>query len=92
MTNTEKSILLFPQARRIGKIKRVAEVLSSKETVNAQNSYWKRIMNELDHKLSNLGLSREEVFREANSFSKEVQRELDKLQSTNNRNTTGDAS
>lgn len=92
MTNTEKSILLFPQARRIGKIKRVAEVLSSKETVNAQKSYWKRIMEDLDHKLSNLGLTREEVFREANSFSKEVQRELNKLQSTNNRNTTGDAS
>lgn len=92
MKNTEKSILLFPQARRIGKIKRVAEVLSSKGTLNAQKSYWKRIMNELDHKLSNLGLSREEVFREAHSFSKEVQRELNKLQSTNNRNTTGDAS
>lgn len=92
MENTEKLIFVFPQARRIGKIKRVAEVLLSKETFNAKNSYWKRIVEDLDHRLSNLGLSKEEVFREVSSFSGEVQRELNKLQGTNNRNTTGDAS
>lgn len=92
MENTEKTVLVFPQAKRISKIKRVAEVIFSKETMKAKDSYWKGIINDLDRRLTDLGLSRQEVFAEANSFSKEVQRELDRLQGTEHRNTTGDAS
>lgn len=92
MKNSEKTILIFPQSKRIAKIKRVAEVIVSKQTMKAKNSYWRVIKTDLDRKLTELGLSQEDVFAEVNSFSNEVQKELNRLQRTEHCNTTGDAS
>jgi len=57
MKNSEKTILIFPQSKRIAKIKRVAEVIVSKQTMKAKNSYWRGIATDLDRKLTELGLS-----------------------------------
>ena len=92
MENGEKTILIFPQSKRIAKIKRVAEVIVSKQTMKAKNSYWRVIKTDLDRKLTELGLSQEDVFAEVNSFSNEVQKELNRLQRTEHWNNTGDAS
>lgn len=92
MGNSEKTILIFPQSKRIAKIKRVAEVIVSKQTMKAKDSYWRVIATDLDRKLTELGLSQEDVFAEVNSFSNEVQKELNRLQRTEHWNNTGDAS
>lgn len=92
MGNSEKTILIFPQSKRIAKIKRVAEVIVSKQTRKAKDSYWRGIATDLDRKLTELGLSQEDVFAEVNSFSNEVQKELNRLQRTEHWNNTGDAS
>lgn len=72
----EKQILVFPHKKRLSKIRRVAEVLNSKPTAKAKDSYWQGIIDHLHEQMKKAGIPDNTIDQELASFSNEVQKML----------------
>lgn len=68
-------VIAFPMAKRVGKVRRVAEVLAGKRGAAATN-YWRRTVATLGGQMQRSGLCRETINRELREFHDAVQREL----------------
>lgn len=70
-------LLVFPLARRIGKIRRCAEVLESRNG-NEAAGYWKHQMRLLATSLERTGCDPLEIDRQLGDFQEAVQSELER--------------
>ncbi|MDF3216277.1 MULTISPECIES: DUF6074 family protein [Mesorhizobium] len=68
-------LIAFPMAKRIGKIRRVAEVLSARRGAAATN-YWKQMVATMGGQMQRAGFDRDTINRELREFHDAVQREL----------------
>lgn len=68
-------VIPFPASRRIGKVRRVAEVLL-RSNPRAAEAYWRRITADLARPLSQAGIHRDVIEAEITAFRETVQREL----------------
>lgn len=71
-------VIPFPANRRVGKARRVAEVLNSKRGRDA-DAYWLRTVETLLGQMDRAGVSREAAEREAQAFFDAVQAELNRM-------------
>ena len=67
-TQPETLVIPFPAKKRIGKARRVAEVIASKATQNAVDAYWTRIADDMSKQLLRAGVEEEKVEREIDAF------------------------
>jgi hypothetical protein len=68
-------VILFPESRRVGKIRHTAEMLSQKHG-NAAAAYWRQVVNGLAAQLDRGGASPGERDSELRTFFDCVQAEL----------------
>lgn len=73
--NSPCMVIAFPMAKRVGKIRRVAEMLSAKRGAAATN-YWKQTVATLGGQMQRAGFDRDTINRELRDFYDAVQREL----------------
>lgn len=67
--NRFPKVIPFPCARRVGKIRRVAEVLSQKSNSPKDVSiYWKRILIDLERQMARAGVDPEQIEIELQEF------------------------
>lgn len=71
-------IIPFPIARRVGKVRRVVDVLKAQTTERAQASYWNRECTTLEKQLARAGLSPDAIKAELEAFYQAVQGELNR--------------
>jgi hypothetical protein len=77
-SSTPATIIVFPLERRIGKVRRTAQLLSERHSDDAA-LYWKQVnANNLRH-LTRLGLAPAEIEAELQSFFDAVQAELNRI-------------
>jgi len=82
------SLQAFPLNRRVGKIRRVCDVLESKHG-NDANAYWRSIIIGLGDQLARTGIPEDAVDAELHGFAAAVQLEL-RRRSRPSRYPTGD--
>lgn len=70
--------IAFPLRKRIGKVRRVAEVYDSKRG-NDRKSYWNRTVDTLGDQLDALGYDEAAINRELQTFTQAVKAELDRM-------------
>ena len=70
-----RTVLVFPLAKRAGKVRRVAEVLACKRGPAAA-SYWKKTVDTLADQMKRAGLAATTINAELRSFHDAVQAEL----------------
>lgn len=70
-----RKVIAFPCDRRTGKIRRTAEILSSKHG-DAAGAYWRQVVTALARQLDTAGLTAPERDRQIRLFFDAVQREL----------------
>lgn len=70
-------VIPFPSSRRLGKARRVAEVLEQKSGHDAV-AYWKRIIGDLSRQLAAAGVARTVIDSELREFHCAVQEELER--------------
>lgn len=75
-------IIPFPLERRIGKVRRAAEVLSGKSR-RAADVYWRQLLFGMAREMGRAGLSREAIESQLRDFHSAVQAELS-LRATGN--------
>ncbi|WP_353682695.1 DUF6074 family protein [Mesorhizobium sp.] len=68
-------MIAFPMAKRVGKVRRVAEVLSGKRGAAATN-YWKQVVATLGGQTQRAGFDSDTINREPRALHDAVQREL----------------
>ncbi|MDX0112602.1 hypothetical protein GOC07_09980 [Sinorhizobium meliloti] len=68
-------ILVFPVTRRVGKIRRCAEVLGSKHGKDAE-SYWRQQVRVVADHLERMGCSEADIKRQIDEFQRAVQAEM----------------
>ena len=66
---------VFPLDRRVGKIRRVCDVLESKHG-NDADSYWRTIIRGLGEQLTRSGIPEKSIDQELRAFAEAVQLEL----------------
>lgn len=66
-------IIPFPLKSRVGKVRRVAEVLRSTPHQPTRDSYWLRTVGQLKDKLESLGLDDKLIREEIGGFRSAVQ-------------------
>jgi len=66
---------VFPLARRVGKVRRVAEVYGRK-TGNDATGYWRQQTGQMAESLQDLGVPAEEILRQLDAFKQAVRAEL----------------
>lgn len=71
-------VIPFPLAANIGKVRRVAEVLDTKQG-KAADAYWRRTIQPMADRLTKAGVSQAEVDRQIAQFTDAVQQELNRL-------------
>lgn len=71
-------VIPFPARHRVGKARRVAEVLSGKRGRDA-DTYWHRIIRTMLDQMERAGVPRAEAERQARDFFDAVQGELDRM-------------
>ncbi|TIW62989.1 MAG: hypothetical protein E5V48_02710 [Mesorhizobium sp.] len=69
------NVICFPMRRRLGKIRRTAELLSARRGRSADH-YWRQTVAGLVGQLSRVGMAESEIRREVQAFSDAVQEEL----------------
>lgn len=69
------TVIAFPMAKRVGKIRRVADTLAVKRGAAATN-YWKQTVATLGGQMQRAGFDRDAINRELREFHDAVQREL----------------
>lgn len=79
----------FPCDRRIGKVRRTAEILSTKNG-DAASAYWRQVVNTLARQLDAAGVHETERDRQCRLFFEAVQGELRRL-TCRDRHPGGDA-
>lgn len=67
----------FPCKHRVGKARRVAEVILSQPTDKASASYWRSIIGTMDRQMRKAGVADDRIERELDAFKALVQRILD---------------
>lgn len=72
------ALLVFPLSRRVGKIRRVADVLSRKHGRDAE-AYWHRIVSDHSRQLADAGLPSEAIEFQLIGFRDAVEGELRRL-------------
>ncbi|UCI17021.1 DUF6074 family protein [Mesorhizobium sp. B2-1-8] len=68
-------VVAFPLAKRSGKVRRVAEVLSTKHGAAATN-YWKQTIAAIAGQMQRAGIDHDAINSELRDFHDAVQREL----------------
>ena len=68
-------VVAFPLAKRMGKVRRVADILVEKRGA-AATSYWKQTISTIASQMQRAGLDRDVINEELRSFHDAVQREL----------------
>ncbi|MER9169855.1 DUF6074 family protein [Mesorhizobium australicum] len=68
-------VIAFPMVKRIGKVRRVADVLAVKRGAAATN-YWKQTVSTLAGQMARAGIDPDTINRELRQFHDAVQREL----------------
>lgn len=71
-------IIIFPLAKRIGKIRRVADVMSRQSTKKAKDAYSNNIDDVLQAQLFRAGIKPSKIKSELDSFWDAVKIEIDK--------------
>jgi hypothetical protein len=69
-------VIAFPTDRRIGKIRRVVDVLSGRSGKGAE-VYWTKTIADMARQMAAAGVGAAEVDREIQSFTDSVQRAID---------------
>jgi hypothetical protein len=64
-------VIVFPQAKRIGRIQRVAENISN-TTEHGARTYWNRIVADMRRAMVAAGLEAEVIEREIDDFGRAV--------------------
>ena len=72
-------LIIFPQARNIGKARHVAELYWSKDSPREREIYWRMVVNRLAACMIKCGFSRSAIDQQINSFRNAVQDQLDAL-------------
>jgi hypothetical protein len=68
--SAKTKVIPFPCSRRVGKIRRVAEVLSRKSDCPKDASiYWKRMLNDLERQMARAGIGPDQIEAELQEFS-----------------------
>ncbi|MBU4529766.1 MAG: hypothetical protein KUA43_08815 [Hoeflea sp.] len=70
-----RQVLLFPMINRVGKIRHVAKLLSTKNGDDA-DLYWRQIRSGLQKQLERVGATQHEIDTEIRAFFQAVQAEL----------------
>ncbi|WP_420408287.1 DUF6074 family protein [Hoeflea sp.] len=70
-----RKVLVFPMTSRVGKIRHVAQLLSTKDGDDA-DLYWKQIRSGLRKQLERVGATEDETSSEIRAFFQAVQAEL----------------
>lgn len=70
-----RKVLVFPMTNRVGKIRHVAHLLSTKDGDDA-DLYWRQIRSGLRKQLERVGASEHETNSEIRAFFEAVQAEL----------------
>ena len=73
-----RQVLLFPLTKRVGKIRRTAQILSGKHGDDAP-IYWKQIVSAARRHLLRIGLTEEEIEVQLREFFDAVQAEIVRL-------------
>ncbi|MGK6313704.1 DUF6074 family protein [Neorhizobium sp. DT-125] len=73
-------LIAFPLVRRIGKIRRVAEVLESRHGAEAAG-YWRVQVRHLAEGMQQCGYSEDRIAEEVRAFHDAVQREMMRIAS-----------
>jgi hypothetical protein len=68
--------IAFPASKRIGAIRRVVDVLESKSTERARESYWHTICENLRLQMEKTDIHPDEIARQITDFRNAVQDEL----------------
>ncbi|RUY21767.1 MULTISPECIES: DUF6074 family protein [unclassified Mesorhizobium] len=68
-------VICFPMARRLGKIKRTAELLSARRGRSADH-YWRQTVAGVVGQLTRAGMTEAAIRKEVQTFSDAVQEEL----------------
>jgi hypothetical protein len=68
-------VIAFPLAKRIGKVRRVADILAEKHGAAAK-SYWKQTILTMAGQMQRAGVDQDAIGRELRSFHDAVQQEL----------------
>lgn len=67
--NRPPKVIPFPCSKRVGKIRRVAEVLSKKSDCPKDASiYWNRILSDLERQMAKAGVDPEQIATELQEF------------------------
>jgi hypothetical protein len=69
-------VIAFPAERRLGKIRRVVDVLSGRSGKGAE-VYWTKTITDMTRQMAAAGVTASEIDREIQSFAECVQRALD---------------
>ncbi|MCX5580527.1 DUF6074 family protein [Kaistia terrae] len=68
-------VIAFPTERRIGKIRRVVDVLSGRSGKGAE-VYWTKTVSDMTRQMTAAGIDAAEIDREIQAFTESVQRAL----------------
>ena len=71
-------VIAFPLEKRIGKVRRVAEVMSRQRTKNAEDAYFQNIDDGLKAQLLRSGVEPSKINAELDAFWNQVSIEMDK--------------
>ncbi|UJW83989.1 DUF6074 family protein [Devosia sp. SL43] len=70
-------LIIFPQARNVGKARHVAELYSSKGSPKEREIYWRMVVSRLAACMVKCGFSQSAIDQQINSFRNAVQDQLD---------------
>lgn len=68
-------IIPFPLARRVGKVRRCAEVLQGAANQASRDAYWRKTVHQLGDKLELMGFPTDQIQHQINQFRQAVQQE-----------------
>ena len=73
------AVIPFPAKARVGKIRRMVEVVTSIGTKKGVEAHWKRSLADLRRQMERAGIDAEIIDREVASFEAAVQSELSRV-------------
>lgn len=83
-------VIPFPARHRVGRVRRVAEVLSGKRGRDA-NAYWRRTVETMAEQMSKAGVPKDEAERQLRDFFDAVQHEMQRRAYQHHGSTPGGA-
>ena len=69
-------VIPFPASKRVGKIRRTAEVLSARRTPTSADRYWQQVVATIERQMRAAGIDDEAVGHELQAFHDAVGRHL----------------